>query len=108
MHVIETDVSATRPSSASPATTPARRCAPASTSCARPASTADGELLRSTGRHADVATRIATAAADAGASVIVLGRPTATAALSRDVTDLVTREAPASVLVVNPSLALAA
>ncbi|HEY6761626.1 MAG TPA: MFS transporter [Baekduia sp.] len=69
---------------------------------------ADGELLRSTGRHADVATRIAAAAAEAGAPVIVLGRPTETAALSRDVTDLVTREAPASVLVVNPAPAPAA
>jgi MFS transporter, ACDE family, multidrug resistance protein len=66
---------------------------------------ADGELLTSTGRHADVATRIAEAAAESGAAVIVLGRPTETAALSRDVTDLVTREAPASVLVVNPALA---
>jgi ACDE family multidrug resistance protein len=51
---------------------------------------ADGEVLRSTGRHADVAHDICTAAE--GASVIVLGRGDATA--------LVTREAPANVLVV--------
>jgi ACDE family multidrug resistance protein len=54
--------------------------------------TADGELLQSTGRHADVATQISTSAAETGAAVIVLGRG--------DATELVTREAPANVLVV--------
>jgi ACDE family multidrug resistance protein len=51
---------------------------------------ADGEVLRSTGRHADVASSICAAAE--GASVIVLGRG--------DATELVAREAPANVLVV--------
>jgi ACDE family multidrug resistance protein len=51
---------------------------------------ADGEVLRSTGRHADVASNICAAAE--GASVIVLGRG--------DATELVTRDAPANVLVV--------
>ena len=54
--------------------------------------TADGELLQSTGRHGDVATQISASATAAGASVIVLGRG--------DATELVTREAPANVLVV--------
>jgi MFS transporter, ACDE family, multidrug resistance protein len=53
---------------------------------------ADGEILHSAGRHADVASMISTTAAAAGASVIVVGRG--------DATELVTRDAPANVLVV--------
>jgi hypothetical protein len=40
--------------------------------------------------------------------VIVLGRPTAASALRRDVTELVTRDAPVNVLVVRPEVAAAA
>jgi MFS family permease len=69
---------------------------------------ADGEVLAATGRHADVAAVIARRAADTGAGVIVLGRPTEPAGLGRDVCDLVTREAPASVLVVHPATVAAA
>ena len=66
--------------------------------------TADGEVLASTGRHADVAALIAGRAVETGAGVIVLGRPGEPAAPGRDVTDLVTREAPVNVLVVNPAV----
>ncbi|HEU4975793.1 MAG TPA: MFS transporter [Baekduia sp.] len=61
---------------------------------------ADGEVLTSAGRHADVAQRIARRAADTGAEVIVVGRPAEPAALGRDVTELVARDADVNVLVV--------
>jgi MFS family permease len=69
---------------------------------------AEGEVLAATGRHADVAALITRRAADVGAGVVVLGRPTGSGFPGGDVADIVTRQAPASVLVVRPDLAAAA
>jgi nucleotide-binding universal stress UspA family protein len=61
-----------------------------------------GELLRSYGNHADVATQILRRAADLRAGVIVVGPDTRQATLATGVTACIAAHAPSHVIVVNP------
>jgi MFS transporter, ACDE family, multidrug resistance protein len=61
-----------------------------------------GELLRSYGNHADVATQILRRAADLRAGAIVVGPDTRQATLATGVTACIAAHAPSHVIVVNP------
>jgi ACDE family multidrug resistance protein len=61
-----------------------------------------GELLRSYGTHADVATQILRRAADLRAGAIVVGPDTRQATLGTGVTAYIAAHAPSHVIVVNP------
>jgi len=62
---------------------------------------ADGEVVTVAGSHGDVAATVVRRAAELGAGVVVVGRPTEPAGVGRDVTERVARESPANVLIVT-------